>query len=116
MSDVQLQNSPEREIRIRKCAYYLWEADGCPHGRDREYWQRAEALISREDSAAAGQSADPLNKPDAVSGAKAKTAQTRASLERRRDNATDQPARSHSSRARGPTRNIKATTIRPDEP
>ncbi|MFN3077145.1 MAG: DUF2934 domain-containing protein [Alphaproteobacteria bacterium] len=34
--------------RIRERAYQLWEAEGCVHGRDMEYWFRAEAEISAE--------------------------------------------------------------------
>lgn len=32
--------------RIRERAYQLWEAEGCAHGRDMEYWFRAEADVS----------------------------------------------------------------------
>ncbi|MEO5374782.1 MAG: DUF2934 domain-containing protein [Alphaproteobacteria bacterium] len=39
--------------RIRECAYQLWEAEGCQHGRDMEYWFRAEAQVSSEQSAGA---------------------------------------------------------------
>lgn len=31
--------------RIRWRAHALWRADGCPQGRDREYWERAELEI-----------------------------------------------------------------------
>jgi len=31
------------EHAIRERAYYLWEQDGRPHGRDLEYWSRAAA-------------------------------------------------------------------------
>ena len=31
---------------IRVCAYHLWEADGCPEGRDLEYWQRAQQSLA----------------------------------------------------------------------
>jgi hypothetical protein len=33
------------EDRIRECAYYLWEAEGCPVGRDDEFWNRASQQI-----------------------------------------------------------------------
>jgi hypothetical protein len=26
---------------IKRRAYELWEADGCPHGQDQSYWFRA---------------------------------------------------------------------------
>jgi hypothetical protein len=31
---------------IREKAYYLWEEDGKPQGRDHEYWQRAVVALS----------------------------------------------------------------------
>ncbi len=34
--------------RIRERAHLLWEAEGCPEGRDQEYWHRAEELIEDE--------------------------------------------------------------------
>jgi Protein of unknown function (DUF2934) len=33
------------EDAIRRRAYALWEADGRPHGRDDEYWHRAERAL-----------------------------------------------------------------------
>ena len=38
----------ERERTIRERAHSLWEADGKPEGRDKEYWLRAERLIAEE--------------------------------------------------------------------
>jgi hypothetical protein len=52
-----------REERIRERAYHLWEHDGCPHGQDREYWERASELIGMEDSAGAGQLPNPQTHP-----------------------------------------------------
>ncbi len=44
-----------REDRIRECAYYLWETEGQPVGRDDEFWHRASQLIvSNTASALAG--------------------------------------------------------------
>ncbi|MEO6396657.1 MAG: DUF2934 domain-containing protein [Devosia sp.] len=37
-------HAPEEAIREK--AYYLWEADGKPYGRDQEYWQRAAVALS----------------------------------------------------------------------
>ena len=34
------------EDAIREQAYYLWEKDGRPMGRDAEYWQRAVILAT----------------------------------------------------------------------
>lgn len=36
----------EYDIRVR--SYLLWEAAGRPHGRDREFWLRAEADLRAE--------------------------------------------------------------------
>jgi len=33
------------EHRIRERAYALWESEGCPEGRDTEFWLRAEAEV-----------------------------------------------------------------------
>jgi hypothetical protein len=34
----------DEQIRVR--AYYLWEADGRPHGRDWEYWVKAKEELT----------------------------------------------------------------------
>ena len=34
--------------RIRDRAYQLWEQDGCPEGRDLDYWYKAEAELHGE--------------------------------------------------------------------
>lgn len=47
--------SAQAEQRIRERAYHLWEADGAPHGRDREYWERAEILDRMEAAPHAGE-------------------------------------------------------------
>ncbi len=31
---------------IREKAYYLWEEEGKPHGREHEFWQRAAVALS----------------------------------------------------------------------
>lgn len=54
---------PDREERVRQRAYHLWEADGKPHGRDVEYWERARELIGMEDSAGSGLLPNPQNAP-----------------------------------------------------
>jgi Protein of unknown function (DUF2934) len=50
MSDDPQKNTPERTNRIRERAYHLWEVDGRPEGREQEYWERAEAMIGKEES------------------------------------------------------------------
>ena len=36
------------EDRIRQRAHQIWEAEGKPHGRDREHWERASREIAAE--------------------------------------------------------------------
>ena len=55
---------PDREQRVRERAYLLWEADGKPHGRDVEYWERARELVGMEESAGSGLLPNPQNHPD----------------------------------------------------
>jgi len=43
---------PTDEERIRRKAHELWEAEGRPHGRDREHWEEAREIIAIEDSEA----------------------------------------------------------------
>ena len=50
MSERSQENTPDSEHRIRERAYHLWEADGRPEGRAQDYWERAKASISNEDS------------------------------------------------------------------
>jgi hypothetical protein len=63
MMDNPLQPDPMREERIRERAYHMWEQEGRPPGRDREYWERAAELIGMEDSAGAGQLPNPQTHP-----------------------------------------------------
>jgi hypothetical protein len=68
MSDNPLEDTPERQARIRHRAYHLWEQDGCPHGNDLEYWERARILIGIEESAGAEQLISPAIRDSAVQG------------------------------------------------
>ncbi len=36
--------------RIRDRAYFLWEQEGRPHGRDREHWEEARRLLGLEEA------------------------------------------------------------------
>jgi hypothetical protein len=51
--------SDDREHRIRERAHSLWEEAGKPHGRDQEFWHRAEALIAAEDNPDKPEMTDP---------------------------------------------------------
>ena len=59
-----LAPSPDRERLVRERAYHLWEADGKPHGRDVEYWERARELVGMEESAGSGLLPNPQSEPD----------------------------------------------------
>jgi hypothetical protein len=64
--DNPLQTNPAREQRVRERAYQLWEADGKPHGRDVEYWQRARELVAMEENAGSGLLPNPQSDPEAA--------------------------------------------------
>ena len=59
MSTNPLEDDPEREHRIRRRAYHLWNDEGRPHGRHDEFWERARELVGMEESAGAGQLPNP---------------------------------------------------------
>ncbi len=40
------------EHRVRDRAYEIWQAEGCPEGKEHEHWLRAEAEIAAEDTEA----------------------------------------------------------------
>lgn len=65
MAKNPLEPDPAREQRIRERAYHLWEQEGRPHGRDREFWERARELIAIEDNPGAGALPNPATHPDA---------------------------------------------------
>jgi hypothetical protein len=63
VSDNPLDDSNQaRHHRIRERAYHLWAADGSPHGRSDEYWERARELVGMEESPHTGEI--PANTPD----------------------------------------------------
>lgn len=49
--------------RIRERAYFLWQQDGSPDGREAEYWERASELQRMSDSAGAGLLPNPMLHP-----------------------------------------------------
>lgn len=63
MNDNPLEQTPERQARIRARAHQLWEENGRPAGRDQEFWERAEDLVAMEESAGAGQLPNPQSHP-----------------------------------------------------
>jgi hypothetical protein len=43
----------EKQRRIERRAYALWEAEGQPHGRHEEHWYRAAGEIDSEETTSA---------------------------------------------------------------
>ena len=66
---------PADDAAIREQAYYFWEQDGRPEGRESEYWMRATAALAPTDPAPKRLKAAPkaAAKPKAAAG-KAKAA------------------------------------------
>ncbi len=44
----------DRHDRIRVRAHAIWEAQGRPHGADRQHWDQATREIDAEDTASSG--------------------------------------------------------------
>jgi len=44
---------------IRERAYHLWEQEGCPEGRDEEFWERARFLVGIAENPEAGTLPNP---------------------------------------------------------
>jgi hypothetical protein len=102
MADNPLTDTPEREQRIRERAYQLWEADGRPHGRDQEYWERARELVAIEESAGAGLLPNPETHPTMLSGEPqgVEEAEIQENYGEFPDRFTDQGDRVHTPKAR----------------
>lgn len=113
MPDDQLENAPSRQHRVRERAYRLWEAEGRQHGRDQEYWLRAEVLISMEDAAEAGRLPNSKAVPGQVSRPKTEPAKTQNNQGEFPEGVTDQPAQQQTPKKRVRARKDKATTTRP---
>lgn len=50
-SEADKFSDPHFEERVRETAYFLWEQDGRPEGREQEYWFRALERSLRERNA-----------------------------------------------------------------
>lgn len=50
---------PSLEEAIRRRAYELWEAHGCPEGREQEFWYLAEREVMANDAPAAAEPPQP---------------------------------------------------------
>lgn len=107
--DNPLETNPAREQRVRERAYRLWEADGKPHGRDVEYWQRARELIAMEESAGSGLLPNPETHPGSVPEAGAEEAEIQENLGEFPDRLADQgDVQPTPSARRSPARRRKA--------
>ncbi len=60
MAGNPLEEDHERDHRIRERAYHLWEAEGRPHGREADYWERARELDAMESAGETGQLQNPI--------------------------------------------------------
>lgn len=54
------QNSPT-EQNISERAYEIWQAEGCPQGRDLEHWLAAEREVSAKDAAPSAENKAPAS-------------------------------------------------------
>jgi hypothetical protein len=70
----------DREERVRKRAYQLWEQEGCPPGRELDHWDKASELVAIEEnhklatipvrqSGAVGPTGEPIEPISAVENA-----------------------------------------------
>ena len=85
-----LHDNPVREQLVRERAYHLWEADGIPHGRDVEFWQRAREVIAMEENADAGRLPNPMNHAEAIRETGIEEAEIQANLGEFPDRFADQ--------------------------
>lgn len=90
MAENPLEPDPTRERRIRERAYHLWEQEGRPHGRDREFWERARELIAIEDNPGAAQLPNPETHPEASRETGVEEAEIQENLGEFPDRFTDQ--------------------------
>jgi hypothetical protein len=117
-------DNPAREQRVRERAYHLWEADGKPHGRDVEYWQRARELVALEENAEAGRLPNPQNHAESARETGVEEADIQENLGEFPDRFTDQgdvqptptPARSPRRRAAAATGSPKTPAAAPRKP
>jgi hypothetical protein len=53
-----------RRRHVQERAYHLWEAEGRPHGRESEFWERASDLVGMEESGVSGQIPVEAERPE----------------------------------------------------
>ncbi len=115
--DNPLKTNPAREHRVRERAYHLWEADGKPHGRDVEYWERARELVAMEDNPGTGLLPNPQSHPDLVRQADVGEADIQENLGEFPGRMTDQgDVKPAPAPRRSPSRQRKAPAPAPKKP
>ncbi len=68
---MSMMNMAGYEDAVRTRAYYMWESEGCPFGRDVEHWHASEAEFRRQDEIAAQACAETRAEPVKVAAAPA---------------------------------------------
>lgn len=106
MSETRLANTQDHEVRVRERAYHLWEDGGRPHGREREFWERAEELVGMEESATTGRLANPMTHPQAVPGVTIEEAEVQENYGETPGRLTDQGDRPQSPAPRARSRRV----------
>jgi hypothetical protein len=101
MSNNPLIDTPEHEERTRLRAYLLWQEDGCPDGRDKEFWERADFLIRMEDSEGAGQLPNPATQNKPIPGVQVEEARIQENYGEFPDRLADQGDRRQTPMTRG---------------
>lgn len=81
---------PDREHRVRERAYLMWEADGRPHGRDVEYWERARELVGTEERTGSEPLPDPQTMPHAPRETRVEAAEVQENLGKVPNRSADQ--------------------------
>ena len=104
MYEPRLENVKNREARIRERAYHLWEADGRPHGREREFWERAEELIGMEENPTAGRLPNPMSRSEPMPGVTVEEAEIQENYGETPDRFTDQGDRQETPKPRAKAR------------
>ncbi len=72
----EMTQPTDEQIRTR--AYFLWEADGCPQGKDWEYWMMAQGDLTSATDSVKTTSEVPAKKTSAASGKKEATSKRRS--------------------------------------
>lgn len=92
----------DREQRVRQRAHDIWQTEGCPEGRAKEHWARAEQEIADETVETTKPAAPPVVEMKPAAPVKAKATKPAA--------ARKPAARSAGDKAAAPKKKPKART------